>query len=209
MNEQDIRADERAHCLKAVEEWFRIRQDEGFRRGNRLPLMHWPDVSHSALLKRLLAGAPKFPDPPPRSCSYPHYELAAGELCETSEVTLHPQEDGSTVVYADQAAWELVSQDGEVLTVRWAASGELYRIWPAENKRGSWKVWHIQRVPREGEFATAQEYLTAKAGLETLLAYPRDDTPDARAAVLEQFRRIEYWEACHPPRTDQGESDAG
>jgi len=51
---------------KAINKWYEITNHSS---------ISYPDITHSALLRRILSGGSIYPYPPPKSYSYPWYEL--------------------------------------------------------------------------------------------------------------------------------------
>ena len=66
-------------AIQCMAKWIHIRWDNDF--GNPNPA----DVSHSALLHRLLSGKSPLDKPPPKSYSYPDYPMAEGEAVQIDE----------------------------------------------------------------------------------------------------------------------------
>jgi hypothetical protein len=79
---------EQERTLQAVAEWLEVLAESNY----GMPTSS--DVDHSALLHRLLEGKDPLPDPPPRSMSYPWYELIEkGEAI--AEIHEFPPVEGS------------------------------------------------------------------------------------------------------------------
>lgn len=128
------RALEQDRTLRAVAEWLDILNEVGY--GS--PTM--ADVDHSALLHRLLEGKDPLPEPPPRSMSYPWYELIekGEDIADIHEFP--PVEDGAEggkFLAINQAVWDIVEkQDDDHYTVRWAATGLICKVEPLEFDNG-------------------------------------------------------------------------
>lgn len=78
-------------CQKFIE-WLHFCSDNG------LPQPRTVDISHSALLRRLLQGKPALPAPPPLRFSYPAWELVEADEIKIVEMW----EDGNGNVVIDQ-----------------------------------------------------------------------------------------------------------
>ncbi len=82
------------------------------------------DISHSSLLWRLLTGEPPLEKVPPKSFSYPNYELAEGKEETILEIWKDKFSESNDIWYIDQSCW--YSEDGKIF--KWPASGELYQL---------------------------------------------------------------------------------
>jgi hypothetical protein len=74
--------------------------------GNNAWLPHAADVSHSALLQRIMSGKAPLPHAPPRAFSYPWYDLYDKPTEDHFVVDVHVGH--GAVVIINQAAWDLI-----------------------------------------------------------------------------------------------------
>ena len=99
------------------------------------------DVDHSSLLRRLLAGKEPLPEPPPRSFSYPWYEIVEqghAERCcayfNDGEVTINQCSD-----------WTIVEWGETTWTVTHPGAPGQWILWYADALHSDFG-WRMQRV---------------------------------------------------------------
>lgn len=124
------------------EEWAQLKGDFGL----------LADISHSALLDRLLSGKAALPTPPPKSFSYPWYALIENGRDDNCEVAIWT-EGGERRIYINQSNQFRLLQEG-VDQHRVEYDGVEYRVWRTKPDR-DWG-WSIERVaearsPRDPE----------------------------------------------------------
>jgi hypothetical protein len=113
----------------AVRQWLQIREDNG------IPFpASWSslcaDMDHSALLLRLQSGKDPLPEPPPRSYSYPWYDLVEMGMAEGNfEVFEHTFGALAPVVVINQMSWDILetitAAEEWILTYRIADTAKL------------------------------------------------------------------------------------
>lgn len=81
------------------------------------------DVVHSSLLQRLLRGEKALLKPPPRSFSYPNYELGEGKEVELFE----PVSEYEELVSIDQCG-SFTWHDKDRLILKYTPTGDLYQL---------------------------------------------------------------------------------
>lgn len=94
--------DAQKDLARTVVAWVRVVLGEG------RPLPATGDIDHSALLRRMRAGRPPMPVPPPTSYGQPWYELVErGEACPVAVVSPDRVAVGAGILIND-CAWEIV-----------------------------------------------------------------------------------------------------
>lgn len=92
--------------------WLKIREENGYPLGTVQQLMI--DADHSALLPRILRGDTIFPEPPPRSFSYPWYGLMASGREPAFEVSHGPDLlAGPDCLIVNQSVWDILERLGD------------------------------------------------------------------------------------------------
>lgn len=130
MTPEDIRL-----ATKAVSDWVRIRDRPDY----NAPLTP-AEVEHSALLRRLLGGKPALPDPPPRSFSYPWYELIEDgrSTCECWEMTAEQRKvwgrTEPTLVVNQSPTWTILRKEGEAFIVTNPRAPGEWRVRPGTDE---------------------------------------------------------------------------
>ncbi len=135
-----------AFVTKCVADWMRICEEN--KRGYGVP-----DVSHSALLHRLLSGKTALPVAPPKTCSYPNYSMGEGLKTEIHEIWEYPAFPGRVIV--DQSHdWQWIDKDkGLLLHI---SSQEKYKYWTEPKERDIWDK------DEDGKLLTKKETYEAK-----------------------------------------------
>lgn len=92
-----------------------------------------PDISHSALLSRLLNGGQPLDAPPPRAHSYPWYSLIEDEVTLLADVFIDFEDNGRKVknekrVWICQSPWEIVDTTDEGLIVKYDDRNPLFLL---------------------------------------------------------------------------------
>lgn len=134
-------------AIDAMSEWVRIRTSHGYR-AELTPA----EVDHSALLRRLLSGKPPLPEPPPRSFSYPWYELieTGEDTCFVEIITEHValwnhgSPEDPVIIVNQNPEWRLQRRDGEDLIVTNPRAPGEWRLTNTREPTG-WPRWHIKR----------------------------------------------------------------
>lgn len=118
--------------VMCVLRWLSIREDNSIPPPGRFHHME-DDISHSALLRRLIDGKDPLPDPPPESYGQPWYELM--ENGQSTDVQVAELEWGNgTHLIINESLWKILRQDGP-------------DAWYITYRRGS----HLFRLQREGD----------------------------------------------------------
>lgn len=126
--------DELQRITKAVSEWVRLRD-----RPDYTAALTPAEVEHSALLRRLLSGQSALPEPPPRSYSYPWYELIENGIstCECWEMTDEQRSvwggRGPTLI-VNQTPWELLRKEGDTFIVTHERAPGEWRVRPGTDE---------------------------------------------------------------------------
>lgn len=128
-------------AIRCVEQYFLIKEKIGQK---LLPSRLMVDMSHSALLRRLLSGKEPLEKPPPKRFSYPCYELGEGEpveICYMSECPVYdekgeqvekPDEELFLVVIDQDRAWRWVDKEAGILLHR---NGDKFKFTPYEKPK--------------------------------------------------------------------------
>ena len=118
-NHQLTEAYERCAKIRdAVGQWI-----EAYREQGRTPTL--ADALHSALLGRFLEGKRFFPEPPPRSFSYPWYNLI--ETGRDDQCEMYLPNDRPTEIVINQAVWEVLEKlSDNIFRVRWPGTTPEY-----------------------------------------------------------------------------------
>jgi hypothetical protein len=135
-------------AIKCMAKWIHIRWDNEF--GNPNPA----DVSHSALLHRLLSGKEPLDKPPPKSYSYPDYPMAEGEAVQVDEPRASTyDDDGYNIVVNQSRAWKWIDEEKGILEHKtWGR----FRTWIQDEQQqialgpGIFPVRKLQKIS-EGE----------------------------------------------------------
>jgi len=101
-------------AIQAFLRWLEIREAWGAPFPKYLGQLR-ADADHSALLQRLLEGKDPFPEPPPRSHSYPNYNLLErgfDDPLQVYELEDEDENEGMPVLVIDQAIWKIVEKLG-------------------------------------------------------------------------------------------------
>jgi len=119
LNHQLAEAYERCAKIRdAVGQWI-----EAYREQGRTPTL--ADALHSALLGRFLEGKRFFPEPPPRSFSYPWYNLI--ETGRDDQCEMYLPNDRPTEIVINQAVWEVLEKlSDNIFRVRWPGTTPEY-----------------------------------------------------------------------------------
>jgi hypothetical protein len=134
---------EQRRTLDSLCAWLEIRSAAGHSFPENVEEL-WESFEHSALFRRLLAGAGALPEPPPLSFGQPWYEL--GEqgfaMCEVR------RESDQLLINATR--WAIVddSKEGEFLVQR-AHDPGTYLVWkvhPLSTEQDNSLSWMIERV---------------------------------------------------------------
>lgn len=103
--------------VRAIQRWVEVRETWG--RPSRSSDSFGPDLDHSALFQRIIAGKELFQEPPPLAFSYPNYPLLENGWCEPFEVWVPPAGSspsrllGANSIIIDQHRWEIIETVGE------------------------------------------------------------------------------------------------
>lgn len=129
----EITINEQQRVLQCVQRWLQIREDfEGAFPASAVQLA--VDMSHSALLQRLLEGKEPFEDPPPLSYSDPWYELLEYGTAACS-AQLFP-EVGQVLI--NQEAWNLLEDlGGQAFVVSYPQTSAQYSLAQEED---NWRI---------------------------------------------------------------------
>lgn len=101
-----------------------------------------PDVSHSALLHRLLSGKKALPVPPPKSFSYPNYSLGEGLKTEIHDIVEMDMFDPPTVIEQHRGWKWLDKEKGLLLHIE---SNEVYHFWTEIKERKTF-INHVEEM---------------------------------------------------------------
>ena len=149
----------RTKIVRAVMLWLYIREDAGYHFPDNIDSLRI-DMSHSALLHRLLSGKAPLPSPPPKHFSSPWYELIEDgfaipfEVWETKGTWAEDNFEHDTI-YIDQQPWTVVESRGpRDWLVKHERDDGVWRLWSTGRKEGSsekdekvpstW-LWRIER----------------------------------------------------------------
>lgn len=117
--------------INQIVEWYRIRNENGITDNPSSP-----DVDHSSLLRRLLAGEEAFEYPPPRNHSYPDYYAASGKEVVVMNVFFYTGSTGALVddaknkVVINQSAWKILRKEDSNYIIRWEGDPAEWRLRP-------------------------------------------------------------------------------
>lgn len=147
MTEQEIRKHERERVLACVKQWLEIKNTPP--KTSKFPYKEHnttsADVDHSSLLRRLLDDKPVYKSPPPRSYSYPNYDLSEGIPYVTDDVHFTTfgrfKPEGTPHVVVAQSIYFIVEQKSPVdMIVEWEETGERFTLrqeyFPPQPKEG-------------------------------------------------------------------------
>lgn len=168
--------DELHRVTMAVSEWVRLRD-----RPDYSAALTPAEVQHSALLQRLLMGKPALAEPPPRSYSYPWYDLIENghSTCECWEMTdeqLSTMGRTEPTLVVNQSPWTILRKDGDAFVVTHPRA-------PGE--------WIVRPGTDEELDIPAIKAGTAK-GVAWSVVNATDD-PEAQIAGIIKFRRDWGW----------------
>lgn len=135
--------------IEKLLKWLEIREENGIEFPSSLSSLKI-DIDHSALLQRLLEGKDPLPIPPPRSFSYPWYDLIEkGEAhpCEVWEMPPGLNHEDFPMLVIDQfAGWKVLEKISDTEWVATHSYGDRKNPKWAE---GKWRVYQIgSRVPQ-------------------------------------------------------------
>jgi hypothetical protein len=111
-----LTGDQAWFAQRCVAEWMRIC-------GENNRSCSPADATHSSLLARLLSGGKALPKPPPKSHSYPNYELGEGNPAEIMEIW----EKDNDVCIDQSLTWRWIDKEKGLLFH--VPSEEKYRYW--------------------------------------------------------------------------------
>ena len=140
---------------QCITDWLQIR--EQFTQAP--PIWNLADVQHSSLLNRILSGKTVFNKPPPKAYSYPWYELEEqGWAYIHSDVSIDPNEKWPVHI-AQSTAYDLLSYENGIATVRAHSNGYTYQVEPSDvpvteikdgkGVPGTRKGWIIKKISEE------------------------------------------------------------
>jgi hypothetical protein len=110
---------ERWLTVQAVRRWLAFREENGDGPPSE------PDWDHSALLARLVSGKSPLPEPPPKSFSYPWYELIDNGSAVATEVreVRNWHDNDEVLLSINQARWKIIEKSGDSYRVQWPPTG--------------------------------------------------------------------------------------
>ena len=126
--------------VMCVLRWLAIRESNSIPPPGRFHHLE-DDISHSALLRRLIDGKDPLPDPPPESFGQPWYELV--EIGTSANVSVSEIDWGrGTHLIINQALWKVIRQENEdSCLVTHRRGGSLYRL---ERLKDGWRLSRVQ-----------------------------------------------------------------
>jgi hypothetical protein len=135
--------------IQALRDWISVAQAAGYK-----PIVDWDnalaEVSHSALLHRLLDGKHPHATPPPVAFSYPWHELVEHGRDVHCEVSFYPEgvlgRQGPTIVI-NQGLWRVLERKGEEFVVTHDRTpGQQWRVWRPDPTSAGHFDWAIERL---------------------------------------------------------------
>jgi hypothetical protein len=143
-------------AIMRIAEWISIKEDEAKKADTAFFYgslkISAADIDHSALLRRLLDGERPFKYPPPRSFSYPWYEVMDGKEHSVMEVWVDSQGLAEYVVI-NQSRWNILRKEGNTYIIQQGRDPTEWKLWrrPEEelatdkNVIGGFNEWKLQR----------------------------------------------------------------